>query len=986
MINVRQYQKIYNKFLLELLKLGFIPSQNDVIQRGGQDLPDISDNNAPLYKFKPQGRNQVFDTVLYNKSIEKIHMDLELLFEEMDEITKANVKRILHSSLFHAVHSSELNRLKYTLDALLFSTSGADENFFVQFEDFSSTNKTDSSTSTPGVVNTSEGKISLPMGLQGAFKLDLSHLFNLTSATDLVASREDATLLGSVAGTVFGNIAKDSSFSWGIQYEAITDGELSISFTLRLKYEEFVNRITLNHHGPKKQKCTIRTSVDKVNIKDISTYSDGVELMDQSKIVSLDFENRLVDYLHITLTKSKADSFEEDENGNQIFKYLFGLSNISVYSTGRQESAIYQSLPFDFSDDVDSIGRISITTKTEIPENTAIGWSIAAVYENDTIGEFFPITPDNHSVDTGPPKIRILKEINKQIIDFETLPGDATVVDTSNNVDLYNIKSISEKPIFGTASLYRGYKSWLRDNSQAVNPTLVKDNFIPFSKGDTQSLYTVLTENITAIVTNVNGEDVYAGILSKNPLYNPTKGHFVKPAIGVNPEKDTQPNYAIYSATLNIEETLAQKAFTFEIGQASSSGGPRTYDTQTKLIKYEGVSSVILKRSDGTKQYVDGIDYMLELNEDGYPTGKITGIHEDLISDQEGAGWISVTLVYTIDTNIIRFIETITGQQIFFSLLSGELPYTSITIKYRHVGEKILKASVKAKSTYGIIPGQIYSQGIDYILDSINGTIQRVSTGGIEAGSDIYVDYKYNNIIEEIEQFFLWARVGTGLSSNNILIKTALSDTTTFSIENSLNPDTETGEEFLVSIPKVGLIKLTNSSEWPSIEGWVQFIVKSKNPDEYPDALINQIIAYKDIESDFIFVQGGKYFDILTALKEPMTQVSYPFLKYNTLKNDHRTFAVKEVLGGSPYYQIVTNFNPNTDPLLYSYVPNSSPGTEENDLISPISEEWKFEWSSLESQENPIKKVIVKAELNRDDNSNGNVTPKAENYFIKVGY
>lgn len=990
MIGIRQFDTIYKKHFLEFLKLGFQPSYNDVIQRAGKDLPDISSVDEPIYKYKPQGRNQIFDTILYNKSIQNIGYDLNLLFEELNEITKENIKRVLHSDLFHSVHNSELSRLNHTLDALLFETDGAEENFFVQFEDFSSTSKVDSKNSDTSIINTAEGKLVLPIGMKGTSKVNLIHLESLGTPIDLNISNIGANNLGNIPGTIFGNIVKDTAFPWGIIIESNTNEKIDIKFTIRLKNEEFINKISLVHHGEKPQLCTIRTSIDKTNIKDLDDYAEGVELKSQSTVVSLDFEDRLVDYIHVKLSKTEADSYEDLDDGSKKFRYIFGLKNISTYSTGRKEKATYQSKPFDFSDSLEAIGKVAITSKVSIPEDTSINYSIAGVDSEGNVGQFLTITPDNYTVSSGPPKVRVLQDIFADSLKFTTTDSSPTIIESANNIDFYNIASVPTEPLFGSALLYRGNKAWLRDNSQAVNPILVKDNFIPFSKGDTQSLYNITTESITPVITNVNNTSTYIGILTKSPLYDPSKGHFVIPANSINPETDTQPNYAIYSAIYNLAPNLVSTGytFTFETGAPPGGidGGPRTFDTGVKLIKYEDTSSVTLKTADGTTTYINGIDYIVVLNEEGFPTGEITGIHIDLIAEIGTDTWQEVIFTYDIDTNLTRFVENITGQQVFLNIEAGQLlEGVSVIFKYRHIAKDILKASVKAKSVFGIAAGAIYTQGIDYIFDSTTGNIQRLSTGSIKPGTDIYIDFKFNDTSEQLEQFFIWAYFKEATEEDKTIIKVELQDTGFFSTENTLTPDTEKGEEVLVSVSNLGLVNLVNATEWPAMNGWVQFIVKSTNPDEFENALIKQIIKLKDLEGEFIFVEGGKYFSMLTALRDSLTQVSYPLLKHNTLKKDHTRFAVRKVLGGTVSYQVVINFKPNTDTLLYRYAPNTTEETEENDGTILVDEEWEFKWSTPETSSTSVNKIVVKIDLSRDTNSDGNITPKVDDYFLKVG-
>lgn len=289
-------------------------------------------------------------------------------------------------------------------------------------------------------------------------------------------------------------------------------------------------------------------------------------------------------------------------------------------------------------------------------------------------------------------------------------------------------------------------------------------------------------------------------------------------------------------------------------------GSPKLKDTDIRIILYESPGDVKLERATGDAYtYVDGVDYIVKLDEDGHATGKIVGLHTDLIQADESGVWQSVKLTYTIDSNLTRFVNEIAGHQVYFDLESDALPEnTAIIVQYRHAAEDILKASVKAKSAYGILASKLFTQGVDYIFDSVNGTIQRLTTGSIDPGADIYVDYKFNDLSDQLEQFFIWAHVEDPLGRS---IRTAAKDTGFMSKESTLVPDTELGEALLANIPGIGIIDLSSTTEWPNITGWVQFVVKSIAPTIENAALINQVIKLKDNSGQFIFVQGGKYFD-----------------------------------------------------------------------------------------------------------------------------
>jgi hypothetical protein len=993
-ISVRQFELVYSKFFERFIKEGEIPSFQDVVNAAGSELPSATDIDEPIYKYMPQVGSSLFDMVLFNKLIQHIAMDLGLLFEEVSDVQRKNIERVLNADLFHNVHSYELKRLENQLDSLLFTLQGADDNFFAAFDNFIDLTKTDTTKSTPGIVDINENLLALPLGLSGSSKISLDHLFALTSPSDLTVSRIDVNSLGEIPSTVFGNIFSDSTNAWGIIYESDSNGELEMRFTFRLKREEFINRITAIHHGEKPQRLTVRTSVDNINIKDIDTYSDGILLSDQSQVISLDFSDRLVDYVHIALKKTEADDFIETNSGGRKYIYRFGLKNIGIFVTGREKEGSYFSKPFDFSEDLSTIGQVAISADEIIPDNTRVDWYIAGIDDDDErVGEYIPISPQSRNVDTGINKVVRLQDV---LTNEKGIVSDATNVvkiETAQNIDFYQIASLPSEPVFGTAALFRGYKAWSRDASQAVNPILIKDNFIPFSKGDTQTIYVVTTEVLQPSQVNVNSDTQIVIVTSQPPLYNPSRGHFRIPPPEINPEQDSAPTYAIYSALLNLEELVTiQENVTFENGvenrdPVTNQLISKTIDLGSKIIKYKVPGDIEIRKQPtaGEQLYIDGTDYIVRLDSSGFPTGEIIGVHLDFLSAtyESSPGvfeWMPLKITFNLDPDITRHVQDINGFQVFFSLPQDSFPIdTSIVIRYRHPAVDVLKASVKVKNTYGVAgESNIFIQGQDYIFDGTNSTIQRLSTGAISSQQDVYVDFKYNSIGNNLEQFFIWAQA-TDPNGTNVSVEKSGA----ISQSNNLTPDTELGEEFLASIEGVGLVNLTLATEWPELIGFTQFVVKSKNPDIYPDALINQIIKMKDEQGQYIFKMDGKYFEDLIGKREPLTQVSYNYLKTNVKKNDDQFFAIRDVfLGGSTDYQVVINFEPSASEKFYRFTADHNEQTG----LKPLDEEWKIKWVSKEANAQSFKKIVVRADLLRIVESGNNVTPKVKSYFLKVGY
>lgn len=998
-LRLRQYKKVYDKFLLEFLKDGQIPSYADVVARAGDDLPGVTSEFSPIYKFRPQTADAVFDIGLHNKAVQDIGLDLQILFEELSDIQTKNIQKLLNSDLFHSVHIHELNRLNSQLNALLFAISGGDENFFAAVESFDDFVHTNLENSTTGVVDLYESAALLPIGLKGSLKISLAHLSDV-SAVDVSISKDDATAIGTVSGTKYGNIFADSVQPWSYEVWTPEEGPLSITFVFQMDKEEFINRITVLGHGDKPQTVQIQTSVDGVNKKPMPDSSQGIVLSDQSHIASFDFEDRLTEFIHVTLSLDGSSStLPVPDTDDTFFQYYFGLKNISIYTTGREATATYESKPFDFSEDVAAIGKIAISATEQIPTSCKVDWLVGVANQlGEVVGSFVPITPQNRSSSVGAPSVVNLSAALINSETFVTTPNDIVNILDFQNIKFWNIKTITTEPVFGSAQLFRGYKSWYRDQTQSVNPVLVKDNFIPFSKGDAQVLYQVRQEvKYASVTTGPTGSNQSVLVLDKAPLYDTNKGHTLIPPLGVNPDADTDPTYAVYRATLASSITSVTK------GALDFLSGP--IDLGLKNISYSGPGDIILEDDNGPgvigNVYVDGYDYIVELDDDGNPTGLIhalvqstndTGPPKTLPTAPAG----SIKVTYTVDPDLTRFVDSVAGKQVHLDLNVANLPSSQIVVKYRHAAEEVIKSSIKAKGLFGAAGNsQIFTQGQDYVFDPVTSTIQRLTTGAIQQGVDLYVDFKYNDLADQLDQFFIWGYVN---KVDGINVKVEKDPKPLLLEKNLLNPDVDAGEELLAQIPDVGLVSLTNALVWPEMKGWVQFVVRSLPPEDFQspvvakgnkEALINQIIKLKDEVGDFVFIQGGKYFEELTGIREPLTQVSFNHLKTNVLKSDDSHFAMREiVLDQTKEYQTVVNFKPNESTKLYSFSAVGD-GSVEGGIagVYPVNEEWRLKWTNKESVIGAYQHVIVKCILSRQpEASGGNITPKVFDYFVKVGF
>jgi len=202
--------------------------------------------------------------------------------------------------------------------------------------------------------------------------------------------------------------------------------------------------------------------------------------------------------------------------------------------------------------------------------------------------------------------------------------------------------------------------------------------------------------------------------------------------------------------------------------------------------------------------------------------------------------------------------------------------------------------------------------------------------------------------------------------------------------KNKLVSDTAVGEGFFVNSSN-GLVELTNAVNTPVLgPGWVQFVVRSKNPTtnvSFGSNLIDQVIQLRDIYRKKIFRSNNLYFKEISAIRDPMIQVTLNHLKVNTLKSDHNVFAIDNTTDPRSNY-IVLNFLPNNTTELYNYIPTAD--SDSNSRPQANSEQFLFQWRSRSLDQAIGNKVVVRIDLERNEQTDGAITPKVFDYKIRA--
>lgn len=987
-IYTRQYQKIVAAEILKTLLLGRLPNINDISQRIGNAL---SNKNNITYKYVPQPFREVFQNEVYNKSLNRIKFDIDLFHEDLLDLFAEAAKRTNFADLYHKINSYELKKLQAELELLLFTVADADFYFDGAVDTFSDTTKIDSAASTKDVIDLSEQSLVLPYGGKNTKRINVGSLVNQLVVPVTISNNQIVDRFAQLPNTKFGNIFDDSLSVWG--YEVITTENvpLDISFSFILNSdgqadsEFFVSRFELVPHSYKKQTVSVTTSNDDVNYINILGYEQGIVTEDQKKNYAMDFETTLVQYIKVRISKAEADE-EILEGSTKKYRYVFGLKRFAAYQTGRSSNAVYISKPFSFKNST-SIGKVSINTEQFMPGGTSINYYVAGVSANGT-SSFVPITPIGTDSAIGSGKIvKFNSNIQKTSKFTVTTAGNDSPQaygSAFQGKEFYRIgPSISTDYIFGSSKLYRGFNSWFRDYTGSFEILNVLDNYVSFEQTDLEALYTTITE-IPEITPLGIGEDGIRRLqlkVSKLPYYDSSRGHSLKPQPGTqNSNLDTRPNYAVYRITHKADTT--RKTTPFSLGSSRTQYLPNS----NFIIESNTPAELPVIRSLTGQIFTIGVDYTFETIDIGgrsRPTGRMVIPNGSQLLDSSG-NVINYALefVYTIDPNITHKVSRIEGNNIILEHSSNGM-FDPLEITYRYIPtapSQIIKSSIRVSNLPSTSSGRtFYVEGRDYVVDPGTGGIQRIPTGNISTKGSVYVNFSYRGSSSSVQTFTTWAFIN---NPNGAQIKFDLDNTTK---KNKLIVDAADGEAFYVN-SKDGLINLTNSTTSPVLSyGWVQFIVRSKDPtanSTYGTNLIDQVIQLKDVNKRKVFKSFSTYFNEITAFREPLQEKTVNHLKVNTLLSDHGIFAIDNKTDPLKAY-LLLNFKPNETTELYSKVP-----TEDSDETSPpqsTNEEFLFEWSEKTDDEASPTQVIVKIELNRNQDTDGAITPKVFSYQLRVG-
>lgn len=941
-------------------------------------LADILGNNQglPTLKYKPQKRKRVFNIEHYNNFFERFEFDIDIAYDEITDIVANTLMKLNTFDLSYRAQSQQMNEIIDYLDNLLFIIDNANGGFFGVFDNFQSTAKTDIGRSTKDIVDVREGCLSLPYNNLAGSKIKLNHLYEKDSWPVTVSRDTISSNHGPSAG--FGNAFSDIHSPWRFDVVTNTPGPVTIQFDIPLSAVSdsvfSITRVQLIPHSGKPMQAKMQYTVDDINYMVFPETPESVSIEQESKTYNMDFTSTQVEKVRFIITKEEYD--EEDQNGN--FIYMFGLKHIGFYSLGTATQGEYISKALKPKGLARNINKVSLTSSEIIPTACSLDYYVCLADSSDNIiGDWQLIVPSNKSEDIP----------GKRVIEFRNgayksrdihAPSGLVSTETHKNIDFYQLPigiDSGDSNIFASAQLYRGFGGWSRNTNEDVVLRQVKNSYLSFNGGDFQNIYTVLSESAAID----SGYQVFPGggisnslatkLTVANPIDYKPQSMGLYPDLEINPITDPRPDYAVYKLNrYGSQMNIAGEQLTLSgLNVSTLSDFPLVSPTNEPIVKETGVQSSG-PNSGQSLVYERDTDYILTTDLEGLFDG---GIRITDSGSSISANGQVLSIDYSIDPDITRRVAGIRDNNIYMKSLMNIRSDEQVEAVYRFIPKgknAVIRPTIKVTNKFGDLDDQeVYNQGPDYSINISQGSITRIPSGGIlpnQGDLAVYIDFYYKETPTNLHTYSTWVYQP---SLEPVKIE-----------YNALTLDLVVGEKFIINSPQF-TTDLSNSTETPFIpRGWHQIIVKSRDPAVFSAAAIKKVIELRDIDGQYVFIRGGKYFVDLQSTRVAMSEVTYDFLKNSILRTNHDHFAIVDG-------KIVLNFQPGSTKELYNYQAIIDDNTEEITFAEQTSEDFLLKYQYEIPGQVEARKIMVKITMLKDRVADGGVTPKVFRYNARIG-
>jgi hypothetical protein len=1000
-------------------------------------------NGGPTMQLYLQEANTKFNVEAYNRMMEDILFDIEILYDSILEKSEDVMRQFNSAEVSYRSQQTQLSAIMGILDNLLFTTRNGDDYFFGVFDTFNTLDKVDLNKSSKNIVDLAEGCLQLPYSMPSAKRHELPHLVKSNAGNIQVRSFNGKKTRGKNGGnSIYGYAFSDINTIW--RYEVISESQdgVELLFTFPLNQNESIARLTrVELSVPSGGGMTARLlySLDGENYIRPPGTTDK-QILAETKKIAWDFQDTGMRYIRFAITKLVADGqVTNNEGSQQLFSpiaspepiksiepilgmkaapqylYSFNISLIACYKIGRSIDGIFVSKPLAFEDQESSIDYVALESEEEIPANTSVDYEVAlADAKGNPTTSFIPLTPSNRS-DSNVPKVIRFGKSTKDLVDVSVGGSVSANSITNNGISFYPIHTLdaNKEYKFGACRLYRG------DNlfSKVTNPSevikQVRNAYIDFSDGKkTKVFYSVVTKPCTMNVFAVSQNN--GPLLFRSFVRTPSeiiKNTNPKPGPEDDPQTDASPDYSVYKLELLTNTTVvtgqsiypgqpsttiegiqipASTVWTGALMTQASYGIPILYSGKPVDIVYNATEKPVLSYVSGSFSHTfrDGIDYIVKRSDDSY-FDNLNGwskypLHWRLIGNNGGQSQMPP---YSFGSG--KFVPATGALRIDYTI------DTDITDRIINAGND----QIELDSIITFNPGDTLLATYKTRPSSVDRrTIRVKGTPTSQSYFQENVDYTL-----DINNSTITKIIGGALDTNgtqtcyiDYAYKSPVNSTITYSawcyldsrepvVFDYIKPSIykELGESIVWTYLDAGrpvAKELSDVETFTLSKGWHLFVITSLDPEFHSDAAITKTLRLRSIDNRYLFLRKDYGGSIFTKITGRRSPLRQ--VDFSFLKNSTLK-TDNSTFAIDENNKIYINFLPTaTDDFYFKRIDSSG------NITNVLDEEFVFEGlRKLESSsEQNTGYVVVRALLSRNSASDGGVTPKVHSYNLRVSY
>lgn len=452
-INLRQKRFIegVNRILQEELQNGNLPTSREFGVRLNRFLRE-QDLASPEYVFRRARNGEIAESNFYNKTVEKIQRDLQILYE--NTIATHNVLQGKFNWF-----ETEKNRLEYEVGklrnelkekVLLYGKTGYIASLFETFDNHS---KIESEENV--VIDIKKHQAMLKQQGNTSYVIHPSCSITFNIPKDSISTFKRIPISGKIEQAL--TPYKNEAFQevWLSKTRGKAEGYVEIVFDEL----QIMNRIDMSIHTLREANLYIEFTADGHNFFHLPYYPNGV---DSTGDTSFHFPTTEIKTMRIWIRKIDSDKEIVHPDGFQ-YEYLFGVKTISFYQLSYpSQGMILTKEMTPYTDGNFSIGKVTLITEEELVDGTDIEYYIRT-HSDESWKQISPLNRDNatapnlidfkHIVEAGP--------INLGVEDY-THPQSAEMIELqANGISFYSIGTIEKKKIIPrTERLYVGKNSY----------------------------------------------------------------------------------------------------------------------------------------------------------------------------------------------------------------------------------------------------------------------------------------------------------------------------------------------------------------------------------------------------------------------------------------------------------------------------------------------------------------------------------------------